>query len=215
MPAPPSSKTRRPRSRRSMRRAPPRSIAATGAPPIDAFSKLAALKGDRADAALYWRPTRSTRAGSGTTRCGRSPTLRSVYPQSRWIKDAGALELEIRQASGQSAAVSDEGRRRPEADGARRPDERRPGPRDAHHHADAHRLVVRRREGPRAVRARAERRRRRRARRCCRSRATTRTPARRRRRVHYLGLFGGAESRQALLDVYALVEEPRRSARPC
>ena len=53
--------------------------------------------------------TRCTRAAGETRRCSRLPRSRSAYPRSRWIKDAAALDLEIRQASGQAPAVDTAG----------------------------------------------------------------------------------------------------------
>ena len=65
------------------------------------FNDVAGMKGRRADAGLYWKAyalnKMSRRADALTT----ISELRRQYPRSTWLKDAGALELEVRQASGQ------------------------------------------------------------------------------------------------------------------
>ena len=70
-----------------------------------AFAQAATLKGERADAALYWRAYTLHQSGRRDEALQSIAALRSAYPRSRWIKDATALDLEIRQASGQAAAV--------------------------------------------------------------------------------------------------------------
>ena len=69
------------------------------------FEQAAALKGERADAALYWRAYALHKSGRRDEALQSIAALRSAYPRSRWIKDAAALDLEIRQASGQAPAV--------------------------------------------------------------------------------------------------------------
>ena len=72
-----------------------------------AFAEVSALKGERADAALYWRAYALNKGGQKDAALKVLATLRSSYPASRWLKDAGALELEIRQSGGQQAPVPD------------------------------------------------------------------------------------------------------------
>jgi tetratricopeptide (TPR) repeat protein len=73
------------------------------------FEQAATLKGDRADAALYWRAYALHKSGRREDALQAIATLRSAYPRSRWMKDAAALDLEIRQASGQAPAPPAEG----------------------------------------------------------------------------------------------------------
>jgi tetratricopeptide (TPR) repeat protein len=73
------------------------------------FERAAALKGERADAALYWRAYALQKSGRRDEALQSIAALRSAYPRSRWIKDAAALDLEIRQASGQAPAVDTAG----------------------------------------------------------------------------------------------------------
>ena len=77
----------------------------------DKFAQVAALKGRRADAALYWQAYALNKQGQRTQAKGALDRLRQQYPKSDWLKDAGALELDMKQASGQPvnpATQSDE-----------------------------------------------------------------------------------------------------------
>ena len=73
-----------------------------------AFEKLAAQGGDRADAALYWQAYALNKQGRRDLALKSVAALKAGYPQSRWVRDASALELEMRQASGQHPAVDQE-----------------------------------------------------------------------------------------------------------
>jgi HEAT repeat protein len=64
------------------------------------FGELAAIKGRKADAALYWRAHSLNRAGDRQGAAAAIAQLRREYPKSNWINDAGALEVEMQQASG-------------------------------------------------------------------------------------------------------------------
>ena len=64
------------------------------------FTELAQLKGKQADAALYWLAYSQNREGKRDTALATIAELKNSYPQSRWRKDAEALEIEMRQNSG-------------------------------------------------------------------------------------------------------------------
>lgn len=68
-----------------------------------AFRSVADMKGRRADAALYWLAYARSRQGQRREALGIIDDLRHSHPRSRWLKEAKALELEIRQQSGQPA----------------------------------------------------------------------------------------------------------------
>jgi len=68
---------------------------------IDRFSQVARDRGPRADGALYWKAYAENKLGQRDTALATIADLRKSYPQSRWLNDAKALELEVRQASGQ------------------------------------------------------------------------------------------------------------------
>ena len=64
------------------------------------FAELAQLKGKQADAALYWLAYSENRQGKRDAALATIAELKNSYPQSRWRKDAEALEIEVRQSSG-------------------------------------------------------------------------------------------------------------------
>jgi hypothetical protein len=65
------------------------------------FGEIAKMHGRRADGALYWKAYSLNKAEHRPEALATIAELRKVYPQSRWLHDAGALEIEIRRASGQ------------------------------------------------------------------------------------------------------------------
>jgi hypothetical protein len=67
---------------------------------VDDFGAAAGRKGPSADAALYWEAYAMNRAGRGEDALDAISNLKQTYPSSRWIKDAKALEVEVRAASG-------------------------------------------------------------------------------------------------------------------
>lgn len=76
------------------------------------FDQVVAAKATRADGALYHKAYALYRLGRGTDATATLAELRKSHPQSRYLKDAGALETAIRQSSGQApspeAADNDE-----------------------------------------------------------------------------------------------------------
>ena len=73
------------------------------------FDDVIKLKGRRTDGALYWKAYAQSKQGQRPEALATIATLRSAHPQSRWLKEAGALEVEIRQASGQSVSPENTG----------------------------------------------------------------------------------------------------------
>jgi hypothetical protein len=65
------------------------------------FGQLAQTASSQADAALYWKAYAENRLGKRDTALASIAELKRRFPQSRWQKDANALELEVRQSSGQ------------------------------------------------------------------------------------------------------------------
>jgi HEAT repeats len=65
------------------------------------FAELAALNGPQTDAALYWKAYAENRLGKRDTALATIADLKRRFPQSRWQKDASALEIEVRQRTGQ------------------------------------------------------------------------------------------------------------------
>jgi HEAT repeat protein len=64
------------------------------------FAELAEKNGPRTDAALYWKAYAENQSGRRDTALATIANLKSRFPQSRWKKDAEALEIEVRQSSG-------------------------------------------------------------------------------------------------------------------
>jgi hypothetical protein len=67
------------------------------------FKQLADMNGPQTDAALYWKAYAENRLGKRETALATIADLKKRFPQSRWQKDAGALEIEVRQSTGNPA----------------------------------------------------------------------------------------------------------------
>jgi hypothetical protein len=67
------------------------------------FSELAAMNGPQTDAALYWKAYAENKLGKRDSALSTIADMKKRFPQSRWIKDAGALEIEVKQSTGQPA----------------------------------------------------------------------------------------------------------------
>lgn len=67
----------------------------------DAFAKVAAMKGKKADGALYWQAYALHKLGRKQEALNTIGELLKSYPQSRWLKDAKSLEVEVQQSTGQ------------------------------------------------------------------------------------------------------------------
>ena len=67
------------------------------------FAKLAQQRGPRAEGALYWKAYAESKQGEASRAISSCGQLRSSYPQSHWIEDCGALEIEIRGKTGHPA----------------------------------------------------------------------------------------------------------------
>jgi hypothetical protein len=65
------------------------------------FKELAAMNGAQVDAALYWKAYAENRLGKRDTALATLADLKRRFEQSRWRKDAEALEIEVRQSTGQ------------------------------------------------------------------------------------------------------------------
>ena len=71
---------------------------------LDRFNRLIELKSNRTDAALYWKAYSLTKLGRRADALSTLSDLQQQFKDSRWIKEAKALEIELRQASGQTVA---------------------------------------------------------------------------------------------------------------
>ena len=77
---------------------------------IASFDRVVELKGNKADAALYWKAYAQNKLGQRPEAIATINTLIRDYPKSRYLSDARALEVEVKSSSGQTnpAAESDE-----------------------------------------------------------------------------------------------------------
>jgi HEAT repeat protein len=71
---------------------------------LDRFNQLIELKSARTDAALYWKAYSLAKLGRRADALTTLTDLEQRFKTSRWLGDAKALEVEMRQASGQTVA---------------------------------------------------------------------------------------------------------------
>src|SRR5262249_8726039 len=67
---------------------------------VDRFNRLIELKSNRTDAALYWKAYAQNKLAQRSEALTTLGELEKGFRDSRWIKDAKALEIEIRQSTG-------------------------------------------------------------------------------------------------------------------
>ena len=75
---------------------------------IERFNDVLEQKGSRADAALYWKAYAQDRQGLRADALTTIGTLTRDHPNSRYIKQARALEAEVRRNAGQPARPQDQ-----------------------------------------------------------------------------------------------------------
>ncbi len=171
------------------------------------FDQLAQLNGPQTDAALYWRAYAANKLGKRDVALTSIAQLKQRFPQSRWEKDASALELEVKQSSGQPVKPGDQSDEELKMlaihglmnsdpasampllekvlNGAASPKEK------------SRALFVLAQSGSqqgRDIIARIAK--------------GQSNPELQRKAVEYLGLFGGAQSRQMLAEIYASNSDP-------
>ena len=71
---------------------------------VDRFNRLIDLKTNRTDAALYWKAYAQNKLGQRNEALTTVSDLEKAFRDSRWLKDAKALEIDIRQSSGQTVS---------------------------------------------------------------------------------------------------------------
>ncbi len=171
------------------------------------FSELATLNGTQTDAALYWKAYAENKLGKRDSALTTIADLKKRFPQSRWIKDAGALEIDVRQSNGQAPhpeAQTDEELKMLAITSLMRsePDRAMPllekvlnGPSTPKEKSKA--LFVLAQNGSaqsREILARIAR--------------GESNPDLQRKAVEYLGMFGGQQSRQTLAEIYSSTSDP-------
>jgi HEAT repeat protein len=68
---------------------------------VERFTALVSAKAPRADAALYWRAYSLDKLNRQAEALTSVAELLKSYPSSRWVADARALEIQVRQRAGQ------------------------------------------------------------------------------------------------------------------
>ncbi len=166
------------------------------------FNELAQMNGAQTDAALYWKAYAENKLGKRDAALASLAELNQRYAQSRWIKDGKALEVEVRQSTGQPVRPenqSNEELKLLAIQGLMNSDSERAvpllekvlnGPGSPKEKQKA--LFVLAQSGSpkaREILARVAR--------------GESNPELQRKAVQFLGIFGGSESRQTLAEIYA------------
>jgi HEAT repeat protein len=166
------------------------------------FSKLAEMSGPQTDAALYWKAYAENRLGKRDAALTTIADLKRRFAQSRWQKDANALEMEVRQRAGQPPspeAQSDDELKMLAIQGLMNSDPERALPllekvlnTSATPKQKSKALFVIAQSGsPQAKQILG------------RIASGESNPDLQRKAVEYLGIFGGGEARKTLAEVYA------------
>ena len=171
------------------------------------FSQLAELNGPQTDAAMYWKAYAENKLGKRDSALATIADLEKKFAQSRWIKDARALKIEVQQSTGQPAhpeSQPDEELKMLAIQGLMNSDPQRAmpllekvlnGPGTPKEKSKA--MFVLAQSGSAQSReilgriAKGES-----------------NPDLQRKAVEYLGLFGGQQSRQTLAEIYASTSDP-------
>jgi tetratricopeptide (TPR) repeat protein len=72
------------------------------------FDEVVKIHGRKADGALYWKAYSLNKAGNKAQALTTIGELRKNYPRSTWLRDAGALEQEMRGTAVNPESISDE-----------------------------------------------------------------------------------------------------------
>jgi HEAT repeat protein len=75
---------------------------------VSGFDSVINMRGRKADAAMYWKAYALNKEGDKARALTTIAELRKGYPQSKYVRDAGALEVEIKGASVNPSDLGDE-----------------------------------------------------------------------------------------------------------
>src|SRR5262249_14491449 len=76
---------------------------------VEGYNRVIEQKGSHIEGALYWKAYALSRLGKNTEAGAALDELKKNYASSRWLNDAKARELGIRQGSGQQPPPEQEG----------------------------------------------------------------------------------------------------------
>lgn len=68
---------------------------------LEPLDRVINAKNDRSDAAMYWKAYSLMKLARRDEALSTLSQLQKQYPESRWLRDARALEVEVKQAAGQ------------------------------------------------------------------------------------------------------------------
>ena len=167
---------------------------------IEYFTRVVNQNGTRADGAMYWIAWAENKRGNGAAALEWLARLQKTYAESRWLTEARALNLEIRQRAGQPVKpenVPDEELRIMALNSLARADDQRAIPMlekivngTGSPRLKERALYVLAQNGSPEARA------------VIIKVARGGNPDLQAHAVRHLGAFGGAESRQAMLDIF-------------
>jgi HEAT repeat protein len=167
---------------------------------VQYFTQVVNQNGTRADGAMYWIAWAQNKQGNGAAALEWLRRMQDTYKESRWVTEARALEVEIRQSAGQKVRpenVPDEELRLMALNSLARADEQRAIPMldkivngTGSPRLKERALYVLAQNGSPEARA------------IVIKIARGGNPDLQARAVQHLGAFGGAESKQALLDIF-------------
>jgi len=72
---------------------------------VKLYASVAALHGEHADGALYWKAYAQDKLGQSKPSEATCAELRNGYPKSRWLDDCSALEIEIGSKTGKKVQI--------------------------------------------------------------------------------------------------------------
>ena len=72
---------------------------------LEPLDRVITAKGERADAAMYWKAYSLMKLARRDEALSTLGQLTKQFPDSPWVRDARALEVEVKQATGQNAAT--------------------------------------------------------------------------------------------------------------
>jgi tetratricopeptide (TPR) repeat protein len=75
---------------------------------IKQFDEVIKIRGRKADGALYWKAYAQDKAGNKAVALATLGELRKIYPKSSWLRDASALEQEMRGVTVNPESIPDE-----------------------------------------------------------------------------------------------------------
>ncbi|SRR5579884_63774 len=171
------------------------------------FAELAAMNGSQTDAALYWKAYAENRLAKKDSALATIAEFKRRFPNSRWLKDAEALQIEVQQSTGQKPnpeALSDNSLKILALQSLLHsdPDRAMPiveknlnGPGSPKEKSKIL-FMVAQSGSPKAMDVLAS---------IARGQSN---PELQRRAVEYLGMFGGQKSRQTLGEIYASTSDP-------